>query len=66
MAGDLFHAVEEWEPVPGPAAHSVSPGRASTIYFFPARSFEELKDKPKGWNVNSMSGECSFAPANVN
>ncbi|TEB23576.1 hypothetical protein FA13DRAFT_1715255 [Coprinellus micaceus] len=60
MTGDLIHAVEEWSPLPPPREHGVSPGRFSTVFFFPENSFDRLKGKPKDWNSLNMTGEFKF------
>ncbi|KAJ3497712.1 hypothetical protein NMY22_g19670 [Coprinellus aureogranulatus] len=56
LAGHLYHALDEWEPRAAPAKKGVTPGRASTVLFFPANSYERLKGKPKFWSVMTMSG----------
>ncbi|KAJ3535925.1 hypothetical protein NMY22_g6266 [Coprinellus aureogranulatus] len=52
LAGHLYHALDEWKPSAAPAKKGVTPGRASTVLFFPANSYERLKDKPKFWSCS--------------
>ncbi|KAJ3502980.1 hypothetical protein NMY22_g18409 [Coprinellus aureogranulatus] len=56
LAGHLYHALDEWKPSPAPRKKGVTPGRASTVLFFPANSYRRLKGKPKFWSVMTMSG----------
>ncbi|KAJ3526864.1 hypothetical protein NMY22_g10000 [Coprinellus aureogranulatus] len=56
LAGHLYHALDEWKPSAAPAKKGVTPGRASTVLFFPASSYKKLKGKPKYWSVMTMAG----------
>jgi hypothetical protein len=51
-AGILFHKVARWTPkvqTLEQQAENVTPGRIGNVFFFPAPSFELLKDKPPLW-----------------
>ena len=56
MAGALFHSVTSWEPAPSEKGDPFTPGRISHVFFFPGKSFQALKDKGRGWAVNSIGG----------
>ncbi|KAJ7206727.1 hypothetical protein B0H12DRAFT_1270400, partial [Mycena haematopus] len=55
LSADLYHAVERWEPVPCPPelqAKNITPGRTSTVFFFPEKSLKTLEGRPPGWMRN--------------
>ena len=56
MAGALFHSVTSWEPTPKEEGDLCTPGRISHVYFFPKKSYETLKDKPKLWAKCTAGG----------
>jgi hypothetical protein len=57
LAGDLYHAVEFWEPSQGPAnSDGVTPGRVGFVFFSPEKSLKALKGKEKGWFRATFGG----------
>ncbi|KAF6755994.1 hypothetical protein DFP72DRAFT_1067298 [Ephemerocybe angulata] len=60
MAGQLYHAVEEWKPVASTGNESLTPGRASTVCFFPKLAYARLKGKRPKWNADTLSGTISY------
>ncbi|TEB19123.1 hypothetical protein FA13DRAFT_1647366 [Coprinellus micaceus] len=55
MAGHLYHAVDEWVPAAVPSGAGVTPGRVSSVFFFPKHSFSILKNKPRFWNMRTLT-----------
>lgn len=56
LSGHLYHAIDEWQPAAVPEGMGVSPGRVSSVFFFPADSFRILEGRPKFWNLKTMTG----------
>ncbi|KAJ7809628.1 hypothetical protein B0H14DRAFT_2524617 [Mycena olivaceomarginata] len=59
FAGALYHGVEEWEPLPvdeEDTLNNITPGRISTVFFFPEKSLATLEDKAAGWGRDTAGG----------
>ena len=56
LSGLLYHGVEEWKPKLHLSEARVTPGRIGNVFFFPRASYEKLKNKPKGWFVDTSGG----------
>ncbi|TEB17147.1 hypothetical protein FA13DRAFT_1650302 [Coprinellus micaceus] len=56
MAGHLYHAVDEWAPTAVPSGAGVTPGRVSSVFFFPRHSFTKLEGRPRFWNMRTLTG----------
>lgn len=52
----LYHGVSHWRPLGIAKNREVTPGRVSHVYFSHSSVFDILKDKPSGWNLNTMGG----------
>lgn len=62
MSGALYHAVEKWEPMTQREEHGdLTPGRVSTVFFFPKKSYDALKDKPELWHIDTVGGRFPHA-----
>ncbi|KIL56340.1 hypothetical protein M378DRAFT_17157 [Amanita muscaria Koide BX008] len=49
-SADIWHKVATFQPSPhDPTRNGTTPGRISTVFFFPKDSYDILKDKEKGW-----------------
>jgi hypothetical protein len=51
--------VSSWKAHPAKENAPVTPGRISTVFFFPKESFERLKNKDPGWGKNTVYGRLS-------
>jgi hypothetical protein len=56
LAGDLYHAVEFWEPSGPVNDDGVTPGRVGFVFFSPEKSLKALKGKEKGWFRATFGG----------
>ncbi|KAJ7148979.1 hypothetical protein C8R43DRAFT_888284 [Mycena crocata] len=59
LSADLYHEVEEWEPIPSPPEHrdhGVTPGRIATVFFHPKKSSLTLLGKGRDWATRSAGG----------
>jgi hypothetical protein len=56
LAADLYHAVEEWEPVGEITSEGITPGQVAHVFFSPERSLDALKGREKGWFTQTFGG----------
>lgn len=56
----LAHSLRKWTPVADPEEESwgISPGRVSTVFFFPQPSYDALEGKEEGWGKETVFGKA--------
>ncbi|KAJ3571654.1 hypothetical protein NP233_g3623 [Leucocoprinus birnbaumii] len=55
-AAKLYHQVAPWRCAPLDLSSKVTPGRIGNVFFSPANSVKELKDKEEGWAMRTGLG----------
>jgi hypothetical protein len=66
MSGALYHCISKWWPAAVPeevANQNITPGRISTVFFFPETSLHFLEGKPRLWSKSTMGGKARDAQA---
>jgi hypothetical protein len=56
MAGDIYHYISEWKPIPGVSEYGITPGRIGHVFFSPKSALDVLHDKPPFWRNVTYSG----------
>jgi hypothetical protein len=57
MAGDLYHAVEEWTAAGGVSKDGITPGRIGHVFFSTKAALKALKGRPPNWRNDTFSGQ---------
>ncbi|KAG0691446.1 hypothetical protein DFH29DRAFT_787284, partial [Suillus ampliporus] len=55
-AGDLYHAIGDWEEEGGMTDCSITPGCISDVFFTPVHALQALKDKERLWMQKHAGG----------
>ena len=56
-SGAIYHAVSRWRAKVQGEDEAITPGRISTVFFFPTESMKVLDGKGPGWGERTCFGK---------